>query len=263
MNHRPRKRFGQNFLEDLTIINQIIDAIHPNLTDNMLEIGPGLGALTRPLLKYLNKLTAIEIDTDLQTYLAHMPEGKNKLTIIQADALTVDLEPLGHQLRVIGNLPYNISTPLLFHLLQHASQIDDMHFMLQEEVVKRLAAPPSCKAYGRLSVMVQAHCRVEALFSVPPFAFNPPPKVQSAIVRITPHPIQPEPELIKILNPLLLQAFSTRRKTLGNTLKPLISANKLTELGINPTRRPETLSVQEYLGLAEMLKQQTSPENKP
>jgi len=251
--HRPRKRFGQNFLEDMRVIGHILDAIHPSPTDNMLEIGPGLGALTRPLLKHLNKLTAIEIDTDLQAYLGKMPEGKNKLTIISADALTVDLTPLGQKLRIIGNLPYNISTPLLFHLLEHASQIEDMHFMLQEEVVKRLAAPPNCKAYGRLSVMVQALCQVEALFSVPPTAFNPPPKVQSAIVRITPHTHQPDPELITILKPLVLQAFSTRRKTLGNTLKPLMSANQLTELGIDPMRRPETLSVQEYLGLAKAL----------
>lgn len=251
--HRPRKRFGQNFLEDMSIIGQIIDAIHPSPTDNMLEIGPGLGALTRPLLKHLNTLTAIEIDTDLQAYLTSMPEGKNKLTIISSDALTVDLAPLGQKLRVIGNLPYNISTPLLFHLLEHAAQIEDMHFMLQEEVVKRLAAPPGCKAYGRLSVMVQALCQVEALFSVPPTAFNPPPKVQSGIVRITPHAMQPEPELIEILKPLLHQAFSTRRKTLGNTLKPLMSANQLTTLGIDPMRRPETLSVQEYLGLAKAL----------
>lgn len=253
MTHRPRKRFGQNFLEDSSIISHILDAIHPNLTDNMLEIGPGLGALTRPLLKRLDKLTAIEIDTDLQDHLANMPEGKNKLTLIKADALTVDLTPLGNKLRVIGNLPYNISTPLLFHLLEHAPQIEDMHFMLQEEVVKRLAAPPNCKAYGRLSVMVQAHCRVESLFSVPPTAFNPPPKVQSAIVRLAPHAIQPEPELIEALKPLLLQAFSTRRKTIGNTLKPLLSASQLTELGIDPIRRPETLSVQEYLKLAAFL----------
>jgi len=237
----------------LSIIGHILDAIHPNMTDNMLEIGPGLGAITRPLLKHLHKLTAIEIDTDLQTYLANMPEGKNKLTVIQADALTVDLTSLGGKLRVIGNLPYNISTPLLFHLLTYISQIEDMHFMLQEEVVKRLAAPPSCKAYGRLSVMIQAHCHVEALFSVPPTAFNPPPKVQSAIVRITPHAVQPEPELIEKLKRLLLQAFSTRRKTLGNTLKPLMSANTLIELGIDPIRRPETLSVQEYLKLAQCM----------
>jgi 16S rRNA (adenine1518-N6/adenine1519-N6)-dimethyltransferase len=253
MNHRPRKRFGQNFLEDSSIINHIVDAIHPNLTDNMLEIGPGLGALTRPLLKRLDKLNAIEIDTDLQAHLANMPEGNNKLNVIKADALTVDLAPLGNKLRVIGNLPYNISTPLLFHLLEHASQIEDMHFMLQEEVVKRLAAAPSCKAYGRLTVMVQALCRVEALFSVPPTAFNPPPKVQSAIVRLAPHAVQPEPELIEALKPLLHQAFSTRRKTLANNLKPMISASKLEELGLDPVRRPETLSVEEYLKLAKFL----------
>lgn len=253
MTHRPRKRFGQNFLEDMSIIGYILDAIHPSPTDNMLEIGPGLGALTRPLLKRLNALTAIEIDTDLQAYLASMPEGKDKLTIIPADALTVDLAPFGQKLRVIGNLPYNISTPLLFHLLEHASQIEDMHFMLQEEVVKRLAAPANCKAYGRLSVMVQALCHVESLFSVPPTAFNPPPKVQSAIVRITPRASQPAPELINVLKPLLHQAFSTRRKTLGNTLKPLMSSNQLSELNIDPIRRPETLSVDEYLKLAAAL----------
>ena len=253
MNHRPRKRFGQNFLEDSRVIGDILNAIHPNPTDNMLEIGPGLGALTRPLLKRLDKLTVIEIDTDLQAYLTALPEGLGKLHLICADALTIDLTPLGNKLRVIGNLPYNISTPLLFHLLEHIYQLEDMHFMLQEEVVKRLASPPNCKAYGRLSVMVQAHCHVEALFTVPPTAFNPPPKVQSAIVRLTPHATQPEPELIESLKILVMQAFSMRRKTLGNTLKPLISASKLTELGIDPIRRPETLSVQEYLKLAKFL----------
>jgi 16S rRNA (adenine1518-N6/adenine1519-N6)-dimethyltransferase len=251
MKHRPRKRFGQNFLEDSHVIQNIITAICPQPDDNLLEIGPGLGALTRPLLTQVKKITAIEIDTDLHAHLKTL--APLKLTLIAADALTVDLKPLGTQLRVIGNLPYNISTPLLFHLLQYAPQIKDMHFMLQKEVVNRLSASPGTKAYGRLSVITQAQCAVESLFLVPPTAFNPAPKVDSAIVRLTPHPTQHTKSLLASLEAVLLQAFSTRRKTLSNTLKPLCTSAQLSALGINPQHRPETLSVDTYIKLARYL----------
>ncbi len=251
MQHKPRKRFGQNFLEDAYVIQNIIAAINPRPEDNLLEIGPGLGALTRPLLKQLNALTAIEIDTDLHAALNALSE--QKLQLISADALTVDFGTFGTQLRVVGNLPYNISTPLLFHLLEHTSNIKDMHFMLQKEVVNRLSAEPGTKAYGRLSVMTQAQCVVESLFSVPPGAFNPAPKVDSAIVRLTPHATQRSRAHLKTLEGLVMQAFATRRKTLGNTLKTLLTSEQLTALGIDPKRRPETLSVTEYLHLAKNL----------
>jgi 16S rRNA (adenine1518-N6/adenine1519-N6)-dimethyltransferase len=248
MQHKPRKRFGQNFLEDPHVIQSIVAAIAPLPDDNLLEIGPGLGALTRPLLKHVNTLTAIEIDRNLHAHLQAL--SKTALQLVAADALTVDLKPFGDKLRVVGNLPYNISTPLLFHLLQHASQIKDMHFMLQKEVVNRLSASPSTKAYGRLSVITQAQCTVEALFLVPPTAFNPVPKVDSAVVRLTPHQTKLSETHLQSLEALLLQAFSTRRKTLGNTLKPIFTPTELIAFGIDPKRRPETLSVEEYIKLA-------------
>ena len=253
MQHRPRKRFGQNFLEDFYVIESIIKAIHPKPSDNLLEIGPGLGALTRPLLKHASTLTAIEIDTDLHAHLDQLPEAKNTLKLICEDALTVDFGQFGNNIRVIGNLPYNISTPLLFHLLDHASHIKDMHFMLQKEVVNRLSAAPNSKAYGRLSVITQAQCTVESLFLVPPTAFNPAPKVDSAVVRLTPHTTQLSKTMLKTLENLLLQAFSTRRKTLGNTLKKLLTPDELIAHSIDPKRRPETLLVEEYIKIAKYL----------
>ncbi len=248
MAHRARKRFGQNFLQNQDIITNIIRSLNLQATDNVLEIGPGLGALTQPLLKTLNQLTAIEIDRDLQAHLAQMHGACGKLTVIDADALTVDYNQFGEHLRVIGNLPYNISTPLLLRLLHYSSHIEDMHFMLQKEVVNRMAANPGCKAYGRLSVMLQYYCDVEQLFDVPPEAFNPQPKVDSAVVRLTPHTASPYPSVrFADLERLVACAFSMRRKTLANNLKPLISASKLSELGIDPVRRPEQISVMEYV----------------
>ena len=253
MQHRPRKRFGQNFLEDTYVIQNILEAINPQADDNLLEIGPGLGALTQPLLKQVKTLTAIEIDIDLHAHLNQLSHPEHTLNLVRADALTVDLMPFGDKLRVIGNLPYNISTPLLFHLLDYAPQIKDMHFMLQKEVVNRLSASPGTKAYGRLSVITQAQCAVEMLFLVPPEAFNPAPKVDSAVVRLTPHATQPAKALLTSLENVLAQAFSTRRKTLANTLKPLLTAEQLTALHIDAKRRPETLSVTEYKKIAEYL----------
>lgn len=254
MTHRPRKRFGQNFLQNQHIIDDIIRAFNPTPEDTVVEIGPGLGALTRPLLYKLNSLTAIEIDTDLQLHLSAMPEAHQKLNLIGDDALTVDYGQFGQHLRLIGNLPYNISTPILLHLFHYVSHIDDMLFMLQKEVVLRLAASPGCKAYGRLSVLAQYHCEVEHLFDVPATAFHPQPKVTSAIVRLTPH--QPLP-FATIAWPLLERtvatAFSMRRKTLANNLKPLLKADDIAALGIDPLLRPEQISIAEYAQLAKFI----------
>lgn len=250
--HQARKRFGQNFLKDASVIDAIVRAILPAMDDNMLEIGPGLGALTKPLLKNLNHLNAIEIDRDLQATLRQMPEAQNKLTVIGADALNVDLKPMGAALRVVGNLPYNISTPLILHLLSFGSQIKDMHFMLQKEVVERLAAQPHSKDYGRLSVMVQADCEVDNLFGVPPTAFSPAPKVDSAIVRLRPYTTNPYPQIDKnVLSKVVQRAFGMRRKTLANNFKPILSQADISALGINPMSRPEDLSVAEYISLAQ------------
>ncbi len=251
MVHRPRKRFGQNFLQNHHVIDSILRSFHPQATDNVVEIGPGLGALTKPLLRVLDSLTAIEIDTDLLALLAAMPKMHGALTLISADALTIDYGQLGENLRVIGNLPYNISTPLLLHLLRFAMHIDDMYFMLQKEVVERLAAHPGNKTYGRLSVIVQYFCEVEQLFIVPPSAFHPEPKVESAVVRLIPHRVSPYPSVnFSELERLVASAFSMRRKTLANNLKPLLSANELTAIGIDPSLRPEQISVENYVQIA-------------
>lgn len=253
MQHRAKKRFGQNFLEDQSVIAHIIDAIHPQKHDNLIEIGPGLGALTRPLLKTLNKLTAIEIDTDIQAVIKTFSEYQNqKLTLIGQDAMTVDFNTLGENLRIVGNLPYNISTPLLFHLLGHAENIKDMHFMLQKEVVERLAAKPSTKAYGRLTIMAQAQCEIESLFIVPAHAFNPAPKVESAVVRLQPKKTIPNQAVLQTLNQLLTQAFSKRRKTLHNSLKG-IPAAAFETLHIDSKLRIENLSVDTCIKLAQYL----------
>lgn len=254
MTHQPRKRFGQNFLQDQSVINQILRAIHPQAADNLIEIGPGLAALTKPLLALVNQMTAIEIDTDLQARLREMPEAQGKLYLIPGDALAVDFQQFGRQQRIVGNLPYNISTPLLIRLLKMTPYIRDMHFMLQEEVVQRLAATPGTKAYGRLSVMAQYYCEVSYLFQVPPMAFYPAPKVNSAIVRLTPYETSPYPALpFDALEKLVAQAFSMRRKTIANNLKPLLSAADLMSLEIDPQKRPEQLSVIEYVKIGMFL----------
>ncbi len=250
MGHRPRKRFGQNFLHDQAVINTILRAIAPKPEDFIVEIGPGLGALTKPLMAKLNALTAIEIDRDLQAGLSVFP----KLNLIDADALKVNYAELGSQLRLVGNLPYNISTPLILHLLQFSNTIIDMHFMLQKEVVTRLAAQPGHKSFGRLSVMVQYFCEVEHLFDVPPSAFDPAPKVDSAIVRLIPYRQRPYKEVnIKNLEALVARAFSMRRKTLANNLKPILQAKEIEALGIDPTRRPEQLSINDFVSLANLI----------
>lgn len=252
--HRARKRFGQNFLRDLGIISRIIRSIGPREGDRLVEIGPGQGALTAPLLEATGKLEVVELDRDLIPGLRVQFFNYPDFVIHEGDALKFDFAALkgdGPALRVVGNLPYNISTPLIVHLLTMGTAIADMHFMLQKEVVERLAAEPGSTDWGRLSVMAQYYCHVDQLFIVPPEAFVPRPKVDSAIVRLTPHNRLPhtadDPAL---LFELVKLAFGQRRKTLRNNLKGRVSAATLEALGIDPARRPQTLSVAEYVAIA-------------
>lgn len=254
MTHKARKRFGQNFLHDPRVIGQIVRAISPRVGQHLVEIGPGKGALTRELLPLTGALDVIELDRDLIPILSRECGTSGELRVHSADALKFDFATLrqgGERLRVVGNLPYNISTPLIFHLLTYSGLIQDMHFMLQQEVVERMTAGPGGRDYGRLSIMVQYHCRAERLFTVPPGAFNPAPKVYSAVVRLTPHETPP----VELRDPeqfakLVTQAFGQRRKTLRNNLKGLLDATQIDALGIDPTRRPETLSLEEFARLA-------------
>lgn len=255
MNHRPRKRFGQNFLHDHGVIRGIVAAIHPLPGERVVEIGPGLGALTEPLLIELGEMDVVELDRDLVPRLAQSLGDTGTLRIHNSDALKFDFcSLLGDEatpLRVVGNLPYNISTPLIFHLLEQSHCIRDMHFMLQKEVVKRLAAAPGGGDYGRLSVMVQYRCRVEKLFTVPPGAFNPPPKVDSAIVRLVPYAEPPYPaDDEQLFARVVAQAFAQRRKTLRNNMKKLLDAAAIEALGIDPGCRPETLTLEQFVALA-------------
>lgn len=254
MTHRPRKRFGQNFLHDPGVIERIVAAIDPRPGQRLIEIGPGQGALTRPLLERTGALEVVELDRDLIAPLAALDSPAARLTVHQADALRFDFARLarGETLRVVGNLPYNISTPLLFHLLDQAAVVADMHFMLQKEVVERLAARPGSGDWGRLSVMIQFRCAVTPLFVVRPGAFHPPPKVDSMIVRLVPYAAPPVavadlPTLARVVT----QAFSHRRKTLRNALKGSVSAEQWAALDIDPQRRPETLSVAEFGAIAD------------
>jgi len=251
-----RKRFGQHFLHDRGIIERIVNAIDPQPGDRLVEIGPGHGALTLPLLARAGRLEAIEIDRDLPGPLLERAREIGDLTIHQGDALRFDFVALrgaGPKLRVCGNLPYNISTPLLFHLLAARDAIADMHFMLQKEVVDRMAASPDDDDYGRLTVMLAADCRVEKLFKVPPGAFNPPPRVDSAIVRLVPldAPPFPLPDRRRYAQ-VVAAAFSMRRKTLRNSLQGLVDAAGFVTAGIDPQRRAETLSPAEFGRLAEV-----------
>ncbi|RUR37828.1 16S rRNA (adenine(1518)-N(6)/adenine(1519)-N(6))-dimethyltransferase RsmA [Vreelandella populi] len=252
--HRARKRFGQNFLRDLGIISRIVRSIGPREGDRLVEIGPGQGALTGPLLEAAGALEVIELDRDLIPGLRVQFFNYPEFVIHEGDALKFDFAALkgdGPALRVVGNLPYNISTPLIVHLLTAGNAVADMHFMLQKEVVERLAAQPGGTDWGRLSVMAQYYCQVDQLFIVPPEAFVPRPKVDSAIVRLTPHATLPhvadDPAL---LFELVKLAFGQRRKTLRNNFKGRVSPETLEALGIDPTRRPQTLTVAEYVAIA-------------
>ncbi|MCE9633436.1 MAG: 16S rRNA (adenine(1518)-N(6)/adenine(1519)-N(6))-dimethyltransferase RsmA [Methylophilales bacterium] len=252
MRHVPKKRFGQNFLQDADIIRSCIAAIHPQSDDAMVEIGPGLGALTQPLLQTLNHLHVVELDRDIISWMQrHYPA--DKLTIHNSDALKFNFAELG-KIRVVGNLPYNISTPLLFHLLQGAKNIIDMHFMLQKEVVERMVAVPSTAAYGRLSVMLQYRLHMEYLLTVPPESFDPAPKVESAFVRLVPHAILADVAGDEaIFAKVVTAAFGQRRKTLRNTLKGLLDDAGFKSLDIDPQLRAENLQVSQFIAIANHL----------
>ncbi|MAN52443.1 MAG: 16S rRNA (adenine(1518)-N(6)/adenine(1519)-N(6))-dimethyltransferase [Marinimicrobium sp.] len=252
--HRARKRFGQNFLVDGNVIDRIVGAINPQPGELLVEIGPGKGALTARLADKAEHLRVIELDRDLVPWLKVQFEKHPDFELFQADALKFDFTTLMNDeqsLRIVGNLPYNISTPLIFHLLSYAGQVKDMHFMLQKEVVKRMAAGPGEKAYGRLGIMVQYDCQVEPLFEVPPGAFDPAPKVDSAVVRLTPHARRPFTATNrKTLSQLVNVAFQQRRKTLRNALKNLVEPEQLDQLPVDASLRPEALSLEDYVRLA-------------
>ena len=254
MTHTPRKRFGQNFLHDHTIIYNILSSIQAKPDEHWVEIGPGQGALTEPLLKQGLRLDVVELDRDLVMLLKQKYKQYNNLQIHSADALAFDFSALAkanEKLRIIGNLPYNISTPLMFHLLDNSYCIEDMHFMLQKEVVDRICATPGSKKYGRLSVMMQYFCETELLFDVPPESFDPAPKVMSAIVRLSPHqqpPVEVD-DMVKF-NKVVTQAFSQRRKTLRNSLKKLMDEDTIIALNIDPTVRAEALSLNDFAKLS-------------
>ncbi len=263
MNHKTKKRFGQNFLVDQNIIADIVRAIRPEADDTMVEIGPGLGALTRPLLNTLKTLHVVEIDRDIIARLKtdYPPEKQDqdhKIIIHEGDALKFDIAVLPTPLRIVGNLPYNISSPLLFHFSDYADRIADMHFMLQNEVVERMVAAPSTPAYGRLSVMLQYRFYMEKLLDVPPQSFRPAPKVDSAIVRMIPIPADQITVKDKALfEKVVSAAFGQRRKTLRNTLKGLVTESDFEQLGIDPQLRAENLGVAEFARITELLSERT------
>lgn len=255
--HVPRKRFGQHFLCDQNIVQRIVAAIHPAPADFLVEIGPGQGALTLPVLKLSRRLDVVEFDRDLIPELESRTSGRGDLIIHEADALSFDFASLhrgARMLRVFGNLPYNISTPLLFHLLTFAPIISDMVFMLQKEVAERLAAEADADDYGRLSVMMQYHCDVDLLFDVPPSAFFPPPKVQSSIVRLTPYREFPfVADNYELFADVVKHAFGQRRKTLRNSLKQLIDAETWERMPVRSDLRAEDLSVKDFVTISNTL----------
>ncbi len=253
MPHQPRKRFGQHFLHDPGVVEQIIRAIAPQAADAVVEIGPGLSALTEPLLDRLDHLTVIEIDRDLAHRL-RMAWPDDRLTVIADDALNVDVGALGSGLRIVGNLPYNVSTPLLFHLQPYADQIADQHFMLQREVIERMTAQPATPHYSRLSVMLQARYQMDWLFDVDPQAFDPPPGVMSAVVRMVPLPdsrVRPRSE--QAFAQVVTRAFSQRRKMLRRVLSDWTNLIDWQALEAAPTARPQELSVKQFIALSDQL----------
>lgn len=253
MEHRPRKRFGQHFLHDPQVIRRIVAAIDPRPGQRLVEIGPGRGAITADLLRAAGRLDVVELDRDLIEPLARLGAHLGDLIVHHADALEFALCALypHERLRLIGNLPYNLSTPLLFRFLDQADCIRDMHFMLQREVVERIAAAPGSKVYGRLSVMIQAYCRTEPLFRIGPGAFRPAPRVESGFLRLIPHRPLPHPVRDPAwLARLVAQAFAQRRKTLRNSLKGLVDVRLLEDQGLDPGQRAEELSVEAFVRLA-------------
>ncbi len=258
MLHTARKRFGQNFLHDVGVIQHIVSYVNPEPGQHIVEIGPGKGALTQYLLKEAGRLDVIELDRDLIPLLERACTGLGELHIHSADVLRFDFAALatdGRALRLVGNLPYNISTPLLFHVLEKLSCVQDMHFMLQKEVVQRMAAAPGDSDYGRLSVMIQYYCYVDPLFLVGPEAFSPAPKVESMVVRLVPH-AQPRVQVTSTarFSAIVKQAFSQRRKTLRNTLKGLLSEDDIRAQEIDPSARAETLSLEQFARLSNILR---------
>lgn len=255
--HQARKRFGQNFLHDPGVIERIVRAIHPKPEDTLVEIGPGLGAITEEVLAVNPRLQVVELDRDLIPVLRTKFFNYPEFRIHEADALTFDFGQLvepGQRLRIIGNLPYNISTPLIFHLLAHAGTVQDMHFMLQKEVVQRMAAVSGDNNYGRLGIMTQYFCKVQPLFEVGPGAFRPAPKVDSAIVRLVPHETLPHPTKdLATLQAVVRTAFNARRKTLRKALGSLVTVEQMQSLGINDGLRPENLSLADYVAIADLL----------
>jgi 16S rRNA (adenine1518-N6/adenine1519-N6)-dimethyltransferase len=257
LGHKARKRFGQNFLNDPYIIDGIVSAINPQPGENIVEIGPGLGALTEPVAKQVDKLTVVELDRDLAERLRNHADLKEKLTIHEGDAMKFDFNLLvkpNNKLRIFGNLPYNISTPLMFHLFEFHKDVQDMHFMLQKEVVNRLCAGPGSKAYGRLTVMTQYYCKVVPVLEVPPTAFVPPPKVDSAVIRLVPYETLPFPTTsMPWLERVCREGFNQRRKTVRNCYKNLLSVEQLEALGVTPSLRPENLTLQQFVAMANWL----------
>ncbi|KMT66274.1 16S rRNA (adenine(1518)-N(6)/adenine(1519)-N(6))-dimethyltransferase RsmA [Catenovulum maritimum] len=253
LGHKARKRFGQNFLNDDFIIGQIVDAIDPDDDHILVEIGPGLGAITFPVLDRVKHLNVVELDRDLVQRFEEDQLLKRRLTVYQADAMKFDFASLisdEKKLKVFGNLPYNISTPLLFHLFNFCEQIADMHFMLQKEVVDRMCAEPGSKTFGKLSVMTQYYCDAYPVVRVGPECFTPPPKVESSVVRLIPKASRADVSP-KVLEKVAAAAFNQRRKTIRNSLKDIVSADEITELGLDPTIRAEYLSLNDFVKIAQ------------
>ena len=249
-----RKRFGQNFLHDAGIIHRMLAAINARPGQHIIEIGPGRGAITKGLVASGATISAVEIDRDLAQGLSTAFAGCDNFRLITADALSLNISELGTApVRIVGNLPYNISTPLLFHLFSFGNHISDMVFMLQKEVVERLTASPNTRAYGRLSIMAQYHCRARKLLDVTPGCFRPAPKVQSAVVQLQVRDFAAQANNVATLQCVVATAFQQRRKTLSNALKSLMTANQLVVAGINPKARPDTLTIADYIRLANLL----------
>lgn len=258
MSAKLKKHFGQHFLHDRDVLDRIVYAINPQAGQRLVEIGPGAGALTLPLLDMAGHLTAIELDRDLPQPLRERAAAHGQLDLIEGNVLDIDFSALGIQLgdplRVVGNLPYYLSSPILFHCLAHRGAISDMTFLLQKEVVQRIVAPPGNKTYGRLSVMLQLACHAESLFEVPPDAFTPPPKVDSALLRLVPRPNSEQPDVdLRTLENTVRAAFGKRRKTLANALKGLLDAEQIRSAGIDPGVRAETLPPEAFVRLAKLM----------
>jgi 16S rRNA (adenine1518-N6/adenine1519-N6)-dimethyltransferase len=255
--YQAKKRFGQNFLQDSNIIERIVKSIQPKESDNIIEIGPGLGAITKEILAYTQKITVIELDREIIPKLKFNCDRAGELTIYQQDALKTDFsdfvskdETANKKIRVIGNLPYNISTPIMFHLFDFLDDIQDMHFMLQKEVVERMSAGPNSKTYGRLSVMTQYYCKPQMLFIVPPESFEPAPKVDSAIVRLVPNDNKPDVTDFKLFAKMVTEAFNMRRKTIRNAWKKRLTDEEFELFNVKSNLRPENLSLNDFVAAA-------------